>query len=160
QVGTFKSAATLGYLQAHADDARDDPYLLALVANALLAVYPEGIAAQSALDRLESLKQTSPDGKLAWWGLEHSPALPRRTLFFGGGESRRIETTAMAAMALLGSGRSPELVRGALAWLVAHKDGRGTWSSTQATVLALKALLAGTGKPLGGDKPRRIAVIL
>src|SRR5262249_48311589 len=40
------------------------------------------------------------------------------------------------------------------------KDGRGTWHSTQATVLALKALLAGTGRPLGGDAPRRIVVRL
>ena len=51
-------------------------------------------------------------------------------------------------------------MRKALTWLVAQKDGRGTWGSTQATVLALKALLAGTGKPLGGDKPRRIAILL
>ncbi len=158
--GTWKAAATLTYLQHHADAAHDDPYLLALVANALLAIHPEGIAVQDALDRLESLKQTSADGKLAWWGPADSPALPRRTLFFGSGESRRIETTAMAALAMLGAGRSPESVRGALAWLVAHKDGHGTWGTTQATVLALKALLAGTGKPLGGDQPRRIALIL
>ena len=88
------------------------------------------------------------------------PSWSRRTLFFGAGESRRIETTALAVLALLNAGRSPESVRGALAWLVAQKDGRGTWGSTQATVLALKALLAGTGKPLGGDKPRRIAILL
>jgi uncharacterized protein YfaS (alpha-2-macroglobulin family) len=160
QAGTSKSLATLGYLQGHADAARDDPYLLALVANALLAIDPQGIAAQSALDRLASLKQISTDGKLAWWGPEDSGYLSRRTLFFGAGESRRIETTAMAALALLSAGRSPEDVHGALAWLVAHKDARGTWSSTQATVLALKALLAGTGKPLGGDQPRRIAITL
>src|SRR5262249_23387848 len=32
--------------------------------------------------------------------------------------------------------------------------------STQATVLALKALLAGTGTPPGGDRPRRIVIAL
>ena len=37
---------------------------------------------------------------------------------------------------------------------------RGTWHSTQATVLALKALLAGTGASLGGDKERRIELLL
>ena len=114
----------------------------------------------AALDRLESLRQTSKDGKLAWWGPADSASFSRRTLFFGAGESRRIETTAMAVLALVNASRSPESVRGALAWLVAQKDGHGTWGSTQATVLALKALLAGTGKPLGGDKPRRIAILL
>ncbi len=58
------------------------------------------------------------------------------------------------------AGLNPATVRGALSWLVAHKDGQGTWGSTQATVLALKALLAGTGKPLGGDRARRIAILL
>jgi hypothetical protein len=51
-------------------------------------------------------------------------------------------------------------VRSALAWLVSQKDRYGTWGSTQATVLALKTLLAGTGKPVGGDQPRRIAILL
>ena len=59
-----------------------------------------------------------------------------------------------------GRPQSLATVRNALSWLVAHKDGQGTWGSTQATVLALKALLAGTGKPLGGDKARRIAILL
>jgi alpha-2-macroglobulin-like protein len=81
-------------------------------------------------------------------------------LFFGSGPSRRIETTALAALALANAGQSFDSVRGALAWLIAAKDGQGTWASTQATVLALKALLAGTGKPLGGDKPRRIVILL
>ncbi len=112
------------------------------------------------LDRLESLRQTSKDGKLVWWGSADSPSWSRRTLFFGAGASRQIETTALASLALLNAGRSPESVRGALAWLVAQKDGHGTWGSTQATVLALKTLLAGTGKPLGGDQPRRIAILL
>jgi hypothetical protein len=40
-------------------------------------------------------------------------------------------------------------VRAALAWLIAQKDPRGTWYSTQATVLSLKALLAAAGGALG-----------
>jgi alpha-2-macroglobulin-like protein len=159
--GDLKARMTLAYLQGHADAARDDPYVLALVANALLAIDPDGVAARPYLDWLESLRQTSTDGKLAWWGpADSAPSWSRHTLFFGAGASRRIETTALASLALLNAGRSPESVRGALAWLVAQKDGRGTWGSTQATVLALKTLLAGTGKPLGSDKPRRIAILL
>lgn len=50
-------------------------------------------------------------------------------------------------------------MRGALAWLVTQKDAHGTWHSTQATVLSLKALLAGTDRPLG-DGMRRVEVRL
>jgi uncharacterized protein YfaS (alpha-2-macroglobulin family) len=81
-------------------------------------------------------------------------------MFHGAGRSGAVETTAMAALALLESGQYPPAVRGALAWIVQQKDERGTWRSTQATVLALKALLAGAGKPLGGDKERRIEIVL
>jgi hypothetical protein len=47
-----------------------------------------------------------------------------------------------------------------LTWLIDQKDSSGNWHSTQATVLALKALLAATGKPLGGDRERRIEIAL
>src|SRR5262249_6177146 len=66
--------------------------------------------------------------------------------------------TALAALALLRDGRHPNSVRLALAWLAAHKDAHGTWPTTQATVLALKALLAGTDASLGGDKERRFVI--
>jgi hypothetical protein len=153
-----EARATFAYLQSQDITATDDPYVLALVAHGLLAIDPEGTAARLYLDRIESLKRTSTDGKLVWW--EPPDSRSNRSLFFGGGETRDIETTALAALALLNSGRSPSIVRSALAWLVAHKDTHGTWGSTQATVLALKALVAGTGKPLGGDKPRQIAIVL
>ncbi len=154
------SQATRAYLEREAVMARDDPYVLALVANALLAIDRTGAAARPHLERLTSLRQTSNQGKLVWWGDGDSDSVSKRTLFFGSGPSRRIETTALAALALANAGQSFDSVRGALAWLIAAKDGQGTWASTQATVLALKALLAGTGKPLGGDKPRRIVILL
>jgi uncharacterized protein YfaS (alpha-2-macroglobulin family) len=47
-----------------------------------------------------------------------------------------------------------------LQWLVEQKDPRGTWHSTQATILALKALLAGTEKPVAVDESRRIEIRL
>jgi alpha-2-macroglobulin-like protein len=37
-------------------------------------------------------------------------------------------------------------------------DARGTWYSTQATVLALKALLAAHGQALGGSQTRKIEI--
>src|SRR5262249_17311888 len=77
-----------------------------------------------------------------------------RTLFYGAGTAGDIETTALATLALLHGGRHPAKARPALAWLVEQKAADGTWHSTQATILTLKALLAGTGQPLGGDAER------
>jgi uncharacterized protein YfaS (alpha-2-macroglobulin family) len=82
----------------------------------------------------------------------------RRTLYYGGGASGNIEATAMATMALIEGHRNPGTIRSALSWLLTQKDARGTWHSTQATVLALKALLAGTDRPLGDARPRQVAI--
>ena len=101
-------------------------------------------------------RSQSPDGKLAWWNNESSSA----NLFHGAGRTRDIETTALAALALMTAKQSPTATRSALQWLIAQKDARGTWHSTQATVLALKALVAATGQPLGESKPRRINVLV
>jgi uncharacterized protein YfaS (alpha-2-macroglobulin family) len=150
-----ESAPTLAYLLRHRPEAVRDPHTLALICNALLSLSPQGAEAGPYLDRLESLKKTSPDGTLAWW--EQSPGA--RTTFYGAGRSGGIETTALAALALVEGKHHPGTARSALAWLVTQKDARGTWHSTQATVLSLKALLAGTSEPLGQGE-RRIEVRL
>src|SRR5690606_6996318 len=130
--------------------AIEDSNVLALVCNALLAADPKGDSTRSYLDRLESLKHSSPDGKRVWW--EQGPT--GRTMLYGSGRAGSVETTALASLALLSAGRSPVTVRGALTWLADQRDSFGTWHTTQATVLALKALIAGTGKPLGGERER------
>ena len=148
----------MAYLQDHEDEAADDPYVLALVANALLAIDPR--SRRATRPRPAGIAPPDLDGRQARLVGTGGPRFPVAAYLAGAGASRDIETTALATLALLNAGRSPESVRGALAWLVARKDERGTWGSTQATVLALKTLLAGTGKPLGGDEPRRIAILL
>jgi hypothetical protein len=151
---TNDARPTLDYLRGHIPESITDPHVLALVCNALLAL-PDGVAAAPYLVRLDALKHRSDDGKFVWWEQPQGA----RTTFYAAGQSARIETTALAALALIQAKRSPGITRGALAWLVAQKDGRGTWHSTQATVLSLKALLAGAG-PAGGDQDRRIEVRL
>jgi uncharacterized protein YfaS (alpha-2-macroglobulin family) len=148
-----ESPTTRRYLLAHRPEAIDDPYVLTLVANALLALEPSGMDAVPYLDRLESAKKSSADGKLVWWD---PPA--GRTMFYGAGRSGSVETTSLAALAMLHAGRHPATARGALAWLVGQRDSGGTWYSTQATVLALKALLAGSGKPLSDGRPRHVEI--
>ncbi len=150
---TAESQATRQYLLTYRPEMISDPYVLALVANSLLALNPGGMDAVSYLDRLDSVKHSSADGKLAWWD---SPA--GRTMFYGDGRSGSVETTSLSALAMLRAGRHPATARGALGWLVGQRDANGTWYSTQATVLALKALLAGNGKPLSDGQPLHVEI--
>jgi uncharacterized protein YfaS (alpha-2-macroglobulin family) len=149
-----QARAALDYLLRHEPAEIDDPYVLALVGNALLAIRPGGPQARPYLERLEATAHRSADGELAWW----ESGGDRRTTFYGAGRSGNIETTALATLAMIEGHASPATVRAALAWLIAQKDARGTWHSTQATVLALKALLAGTERVLGETRQRQIDV--
>ncbi|MFQ5731742.1 MAG: MG2 domain-containing protein [Planctomycetaceae bacterium] len=146
-------SSTRDFLLRHRPETIRDPYTLALVCNALTEIDSQDPAARPYLDRLLKLRQTGSDGKQTWW---QNPQ--QGTLFYGGGPAGRIETTALATLALLATETEPEAIRKTLAWLLARRDGAGTWHSTQATILALQALTAGTGKTLGGDKPRRVDV--
>jgi hypothetical protein len=144
---------TLDFLLAHPARDINNDHVLALVCHALLSLDPTGKEASAYLQELARRATRSEDGKHVSW----APPPQARTLFHGGGDSARIETTAVAALALLRSSSHAQQARPALAWLITKKDANGTWHSTQATVLSLKALLAGTGKPLG-DGARRVAV--
>jgi uncharacterized protein YfaS (alpha-2-macroglobulin family) len=148
------SQATLDYLLSFKPESISDPYILALACNALLAIEPNNTEIKPYLDRLESLKQTAEDGKVAFW----QQAQDRQTMFYGSGRAGGIETTALAAMAFLKANQHAGTTKAALNWLVRQKDANGTWHGTQSTVLALKALIAGTGASLGSDVERRIEI--
>jgi uncharacterized protein YfaS (alpha-2-macroglobulin family) len=119
----------------------EDPYALALVANALVAADPAGSATQSALDRLAQMAVLEGNG--AYW-------LSNIATFMGAtGQTGSIETTALAAYAFLRAEQHSDLANQALTYLIQQKDSFGTWYSTQATVLTLKALLLSVRK--GGE---------
>jgi len=154
---TLPAQQALDYLRSQDPATIDDPYVLALVANAVAAIDRSPGTAAGLLRRLDSLKQTTADGKRVWWEGNASA----QTLFYGGGITRRVETTALASLAMLRStGNYAATLRSALAWLVEQKDARGTWHSTQATVLALKALVAATERPLGDATDRQIDIAI
>jgi hypothetical protein len=116
----------------------DDPYVLALVANALVATDLDagnGIQAvtQSVLDRL--VEMAINDGNGAYWNSDVA------TFIGSEGKTGSIETTALAALALLKADSHPEVANAALTSLIQQKDSFGTWYNTQATILALKALI-------------------
>jgi len=65
------------------------------------------------------------------------------TAYYGRGAAAVVETTALAEQALLNASAEPELRRGALEYLISARVAGGSWGSTQATILALRALLQG-----------------
>ena len=68
-----------------------------------------------------------------------------QSLSYGRGDSLTVETTALAVLAMVKNGQFTSDVNQALTYLVKSKGAYGHWGSTQATILALKALLAGMG---------------
>lgn len=126
----------LDYLRENNTQA-EDPYSLALLANALAAAAArEGSldsAAASVLDRLAGLAHN--EGDASFWTSQIA------TFVGGEGKSASIETTALAVLAFQKSLTHLDLANRGLLYLVRGKDSYGTWYTTQATVLSLKALL-------------------
>jgi len=137
----------LDYTAANSRSTKD-PYTLALCANALATAKRR--VARKVLDRLDALKQERD--KLVFWKSAGEGAT------FSRGEVLDIETTALAAYAFIKAGYHTQTAHKALAWLIKHKDPRGTWHSTQATVHAMRALLAGTDGSGGVEGDVRVAV--
>ncbi|HSD84534.1 MAG TPA: hypothetical protein VLG46_11775, partial [Anaerolineae bacterium] len=132
----------LSYLRAHSGEA-EDAYVLALVANALVAADRAAVVenatlkldvtTRTVLDRLADM--TIMDKDAAAWSSSFG------TYTGAKGRTGDIETTALAALAFLRADDHPQLANAALTSIVRQKDNFGTWYSTQATVLALKALI-------------------
>ena len=64
-----------------------------------------------------------------------------------------------ATMALMKAGLWPESVKQALTWLSKEKSSSGTWGSTQATILAMRALLEGSSASLGQEFDSAVTVL-
>ncbi|MCO4773344.1 MAG: hypothetical protein KDA24_25145, partial [Deltaproteobacteria bacterium] len=106
-----------------------DPYRLALATNTLLQVPADKARGVAAAKRLATMQD--PAGHFP--GADHS-------ITRSGGTNLHIETTALAAMALMDAGGHDAAVRSAVSWLTENRGGYGQWGATQATVLALKAM--------------------
>jgi uncharacterized protein YfaS (alpha-2-macroglobulin family) len=127
------------FIQDHMN-AKADAYTLAVVAN-FAADYgtanqrkdPEFLhqAVQLLLDA-----HTEKDEQ-AWWSADE-------TAVYATGSSASVETTALAVQALLKSGEASGAARKAMNYIAAKKDASGAWGTTQATIMALRALLLAT----------------
>jgi hypothetical protein len=129
-----------------------DAYSLALAANALAAYDPKDRATGAVIDYLYDAR--IQDGDTVYWQMGDIS-------FMGAtGESGSVETTALATYALLRARAHPEAVSGALAYLIQAKDSWGTWSTTQATILSLKALLLASEQQSKAEGPATLYVSL
>jgi len=131
----YKGAAldrAYAYLDAHWEEAKD-PYALAVIANACLSGRPDAKVGGQAVEALARLAVVEDKG--AYWKTD-AP-----TFTSGKSASADLETTALAAYAVVKSGRHVDLASKAITYLIRGKDSFGTWQTTQATVWALKTLL-------------------
>ncbi|MCG8650611.1 MAG: hypothetical protein MI861_12315, partial [Pirellulales bacterium] len=107
----------------------DDPYLIALSAAALMNV-KRTAEGEALLQKLTT--HQAGDG-----GLQG-----KTTVTSSGGISLKMETTALATLAWLKSPRFLPQAQAAAKWITVNRQGNAGFGSTQATVLALKALVA------------------
>lgn len=113
--------------QAQAAERSTDPYVLALAARVLAAVQHPG--ATKAQQRLADMQ--AADGSFP--GAESSITRSYEANLL-------VESTALAALALMDSSAHRAAVDKAVGWLIDNRRGVGTWGATQATALALDAL--------------------
>ncbi len=123
---------TMEYIRSNAAQ-QNDPYVLGLCACALSLYSPESSDTARILEMLAG-KAVRKDGNV-YWGAQGN------TLCYGYGYGANIEATSLITRAMLNSHTYPELVQGAVTYLVKTKDPHGIWYNTQATVQALKTLL-------------------
>lgn len=106
-----------------------DPYMLAMMANASYKLN-ENAKGDDAMTAL--LAKQDKNG--SWTGATHS-------ITYSQGQSLTIETTSLAILAILKtSGKHSNALQSAVQQLVGSRNGSGVFSSTQGTILALKAL--------------------
>ncbi len=126
----------LGFLQTHLFLVGNDPYALALAANAAQAA-PMGRHKSFAQTLRRLLLAKAHRSQTTHW----RPGERQRTVFAGDGRAAATETTALALLALHREKGISLQTAGAIRFLLKARQPTGAWSTTRATVLALMALL-------------------
>ncbi|HOX55919.1 MAG TPA: MG2 domain-containing protein [Candidatus Paceibacterota bacterium] len=142
----------LNYLRHHPEEL-STTYQKALAANALLARDRDDSFGRELAGQIQQAVVADRQGTLHWTSAGQSVTCSH-------GTDLNVETTALSAMALMKGGSSPELVKQALGWLSRQKTATGTWGSTQATILAMRALLAGSTASFGQEFDSAVTLLL
>ncbi|HUK19774.1 MAG TPA: MG2 domain-containing protein [Bryobacteraceae bacterium] len=114
-----------------------DSYTLAVLANFAVDYGKDRAFTRQAMEQLLDARTEKDDE--AWWTAEETGVFAR-------GQSASIETTGLAVQALLKWGEAPATAAKALRYIAAKKDANGAWGTTQATIMALRAVLLSTEK--------------
>jgi A-macroglobulin TED domain/A-macroglobulin receptor binding domain len=130
---------SIDYIRNNIDAAGENGYILALAANALAAFDTKDDSTLKVCQRLDKLRQEDKELKVQFFPAKGT------SLTYGRGDSVSVETSALATLAMIKTGQFNASVNQAMAYLVKTKQAGGTWGTTQATILSLKALLAGMG---------------
>jgi hypothetical protein len=127
-----------------------DAYTLAVIANFAADYGKDPEFAARAMHALIDARTEKGD-QVSWASEE--------TGVYSTGQSAAIETTGLAVQALLKWGQASEIARKALSFISAHKQASGNWGTTQATIMALRALLLAT-RVGGSDVQGSLAILL
>jgi hypothetical protein len=125
-------ARAKGYIESHLAGSRPDVYTLAVLAN-FAADFNRDTTFTDRVMRMLLDARTEKDD-LTWWNAE-------ATSVYASGNSAVVETTGLAAQALLKWGGDSATASKAMNYIGAKKEASGTWGTTQATIMALRALL-------------------
>jgi uncharacterized protein YfaS (alpha-2-macroglobulin family) len=117
--------------------AKVDTYTLAVLANFAQDYAKDRDFTRQAMQLL--LDARTEKDEQAWWNADE-------TAVYATGTSASVETTGLAAQALLKWGNASGTARKAMMYIAAKKDASGVWGTTQATIMALRALLLATEK--------------
>ena len=137
------------YIESHLSSSLDT-YTLAVIANFAVDMKSDPALTQRVLQALIAAG-VQRDDQISWTTGE--------TGFNATGASATVETTGLAAQAILKWGQSSETARKALNFLTAKKDAAGTWGTTQATIMAMKSFLLASERS-GGDPRGTVHVLL
>jgi A-macroglobulin TED domain/Alpha-2-macroglobulin family/Carboxypeptidase regulatory-like domain/MG2 domain/A-macroglobulin receptor binding domain/Alpha-2-macroglobulin bait region domain len=122
------------FIDSHLNPA-SDPYTLAVIANFATEYGRDRDFTRRSMQALLDARTEKEDQ--VFWSAEE-------TGVYSTGASAAIETTGLATQALLKWGRASETVRKALNFISQKKQASGAWGTTQATIMALRALLLAT----------------
>jgi uncharacterized protein YfaS (alpha-2-macroglobulin family) len=122
------------FIDSHLNGA-PDPYTLAVIANFATEYGHDRDFTRRSMQAL--LDARTEKGDQVFWSAEE-------TSVYSTGESAAIETTGLATQALLKWGQASETARKALNFVAQKKQASGAWGTTQATIMALRALLLAT----------------
>lgn len=139
---------TVEYLKKKAFDTKDN-YTLALIANVLVNVKDK--EAKKVLDKL--VNNITLDGEQKAY-LTSSI----RDYYGSYGDMQSLQTTALASIALSNYKAHPKTNKQFISYIISKKDPSGTFGSTQATILALKALVANSASAQPRDDIVKIKV--